>query len=69
MLPGRGLCVGLITRPEDVYGVSECDREVAVMRRPWPTTSSSAMGERKCLEGTGQDIHLQLRKSVFYLCL
>jgi hypothetical protein len=36
VLSGRGLCVGLITRqrsPTD-YGVSECDREATVMRRP-----------------------------------
>ena len=39
MLSGGGLCVGLITRPEESYrvGVSECDRESSIMRRPWPT--------------------------------
>jgi hypothetical protein len=31
MLSGRGLCVGLITRPE------QCDREASTVRRPWPT--------------------------------
>jgi len=40
---GRGLCVGLITCPEDVCGVSECEREAAVIRRPWPNRGSSAM--------------------------
>jgi hypothetical protein len=40
VLSGRGLCVGLITRPEGSYrlrGVSECDRKASIMRRPWPT--------------------------------
>ena len=34
VLSGRGLCVGMIALPEDRCGVSECDREAAVMRRP-----------------------------------
>jgi hypothetical protein len=41
VLSGRGLCTGLITRPEDsyrMYVVSECDREASIMRGPWPTT-------------------------------
>jgi hypothetical protein len=40
VLSGTGLCVELITRPEESYGlwcVSECDREASIMRRPWPT--------------------------------
>jgi hypothetical protein len=39
---GMGLCVGLITRPEESYrvcGVSEYDREASIMRRPWPLCS------------------------------
>jgi hypothetical protein len=34
VLSGRGLCVGLITRPEDTYRVcvSECDHESSIMR-------------------------------------
>jgi len=38
VLSGRGLCDGLITRPEETYrlGVSECDRENSIMRRRWP---------------------------------
>jgi hypothetical protein len=43
VLSGLRLCVGLITRPEDGCDVSECDREAAVMRRPWPTRDSSAI--------------------------
>ena len=33
-----GLCVGLITRPEESYRVccvSECDRQDLIMRRHW----------------------------------
>jgi hypothetical protein len=45
VLSGKGLCVGMITRPEDGCGVSECGREASVMRRPWPTRGSSAMEE------------------------
>jgi hypothetical protein len=43
VLSGGGLCVGLITRPEESYRVwvSECEREASIMRRPWPTTGLS----------------------------
>jgi hypothetical protein len=40
MLSGRGLCDGLITRPEEPYRlwcVVVCDLETSWMRRPWPT--------------------------------
>ena len=40
VLPGRNLCVGLITRPEESYRlwcVVVCDLETSSMRRPWPT--------------------------------
>jgi hypothetical protein len=39
VLSGRSLCGGLMTRPEDSCrcGVSECDPEASIMRRPWPT--------------------------------
>jgi hypothetical protein len=38
VLSGRGLCDGLITRPESPTecGVSDCDREASIMRRPCP---------------------------------
>jgi len=39
-LSGRGLCDGLITRPEESYWlwcVVVCDLEISWMRRPWPT--------------------------------
>ena len=40
LLSGRGLCDGLITRPEESYQlwcVVVCDLETAWKRRPWPT--------------------------------
>jgi hypothetical protein len=48
LLSGRGLCVWLITHPEEFYKVwcvSECDREASIMRRPWPTRGCCAIGE------------------------
>jgi len=40
VLAGRGLCHGLITRPEESYRlwrVVQCDLETSWMRRPWST--------------------------------
>jgi len=40
VLSGRGLCDGLITRPEESYRmccVVVCDLETSWMRGPWPT--------------------------------
>jgi hypothetical protein len=40
VLSGRGLCDGLITRPEESYQlwcVVVCDLETSGLRRPWPT--------------------------------
>jgi hypothetical protein len=52
VLSGRGLCLGLITRPEESYRVwcvlSECDREASIMRRPWLTKGCCAIGRKKC---------------------
>jgi hypothetical protein len=48
----------LIICPEEYYrmcGVSECDREASIKRRPWPTRGCFAMGG---LEG---DIHRKER--------
>ena len=46
VLSGGGICVGLITRPEDsfpnVVCVTECDREAPIKRRPWPNRDSCA---------------------------
>jgi len=35
----------LVQRSPTECGVSECDRETSIMRRPWPTTGSCIMGE------------------------
>ena len=45
VLLDRGLCVGLISRPESPTGcgVSEFDRETSIMRRPWPTSGCSVL--------------------------
>ena len=37
VLSSRGLFDGLITRPEESYRVSKCDRESSTTRKPWPT--------------------------------
>jgi hypothetical protein len=39
LLSGRGLCVGLITLPEESYRLwcVVCDLETSWMRRAWPT--------------------------------
>jgi hypothetical protein len=45
VLLGRGLCDGLITRPENSYRlwcVVVCDLETSGMRRPWPVLGRSA---------------------------
>jgi hypothetical protein len=50
VLSGRGLCVGLISHPEESYRmwcVSDCDREASVVRKPWPT------GGRQAIKGVG----------------
>ena len=47
VLSGRGLCDGLITRPEKSYRlwcVVVCDLETSRIRRPWPALGHSATG-------------------------
>ena len=49
VLSGRGLCDGLITRPEESYRlwcVVVCDQETSCMRRPWPALGRSAIGKK-----------------------
>jgi hypothetical protein len=49
VLSGRGLYVGLITRPEESYRLwcmSKFDREASTMGRPWPTGGCCARGEK-----------------------
>jgi hypothetical protein len=45
VLSERGLCVGLITRPEESNRIrlSECDFESSTMRRPLPTRGCQAV--------------------------
>ena len=49
VLSSRGLCVGLITRPEDSteWGVSECDLQASKMRRPCPTRGCCALEKKR----------------------
>jgi hypothetical protein len=52
---GRGLCVGLITRPEESYRMwcfVECDLETSRMRLGWPALGRRATG-RKVMLNTG----------------
>ena len=35
----------LVRRSPTKCGVSECDREASIMRRPWPTGGCCAMGK------------------------
>ena len=52
MLLGRGLCDGLITRPEESYRlwcVVDCDLKTSRMRRPWPTGGCCAEKKKKKL--------------------
>ena len=43
---GRGLCVGLITRPEESCRVRcVCDRETSIMRKPRATGGCCVMGK------------------------
>jgi len=47
VLPGRGLCDELITRPEESYRlwcVAVCDLETSRMWRPWPALGRRATG-------------------------
>jgi hypothetical protein len=48
VLSGRGLCVGLITRPESrtECGVSECDHEASIIRKFWPTRGCCTMKKK-----------------------
>jgi hypothetical protein len=48
VLSGRGLCVGLITRPESrtECGMSECDLEASIIRNLWPTRGCWAWKKR-----------------------
>jgi hypothetical protein len=51
VLSGRGVCVGLITHPEESYQVwcvlTECDCEVSIMRKPWSNRGCCTIGKKK----------------------
>jgi hypothetical protein len=51
VLSGRGLCDGLITRPEESYRLwcVVCDLETSWMRRPWPTGGCHAKNKQTYL--------------------
>jgi len=52
VLSGRGLCDGLITRPEESYrlwSVFVCHLETSIMRRPWPTGGLSRPKRTNCV--------------------
>ena len=73
VLSGRGLCDGLITRPEESYRlwcVVVCNLETSSMRRPWPALGRSAT-EKKVHTHTHTHTHLHiwLRKTVYELPL
>ena len=48
----------LVQRSPTKFGVSECDREASTVRRPWPTGSCCAMGEKV------QRIHLNVEPTL-----
>jgi len=53
VLSGRGLCDGLITRPEESYRlwcVVMCDLETSQIWRPWPTRGMLRQKKRGCAD-------------------
>jgi len=66
-LSGRGLCDGLITRPEESYRlwcVVVCDLETSRMRRPWPALGRSAT-EKKFVHHRTIQINHQPNATIF----
>jgi hypothetical protein len=51
----------LVRKGSTECGVSECDREASIMRRPWPTTGSWAM-EKIEFYGLNKDLSSQSNK-------
>jgi len=52
VLSGRGLCDGLITRPEESYRlccVVVCDLETSWMKRTWPTGGLLRQIKKNCI--------------------
>ena len=51
VLSGKGLCDGLITRPEESYRllrVDVCDLETSRMSRPWPIRGCFFKHKKRC---------------------
>jgi hypothetical protein len=67
VLSGRSLCVGLIIRPEESYGVCcvECDCEALTMRRPWPSRDCCNIEKKMLL----WYVITEFRKNLLYLQL
>ena len=65
VLSGRGLCDGLITRPEESSRlwcvVCVCDLETSWMRRPWPTGGGAVVPNKKTTKyrQTDRQLHSQ----------
>ena len=58
---GRGLCVGLIARPEESYWMCRltgCDREASMRRRPWPTSGCCGIKKIVCITTTSSKFTL-----------
>jgi hypothetical protein len=61
VLSGRGLCDGLITRPEESYRlwcVDMCDLETSWMRRPWHTGGCCAKRKKYLLIAVFDPTHV-----------
>jgi len=66
VLSARGLCDGLITRPEESYRlwcVVVCDLESSCMRRPWPTLGRRA--KKKWTEIKTRALYVKLFLKLF----
>jgi len=68
VLSGRGLCDGLMTRPQESYRlwcVVVCDLETSRMRRPWPTGTGG--GGACCAKKKRLHTSPQCQKIEYYL--
>jgi len=64
VLSGRGFSVGLITRPEESYRVSEFYFEASTMRRHWPTRDCGAIMKSTC-HSTAHFLNLLQRRKIY----
>ena len=49
MLSGRVSSLSPVQRSHSDCGLSECDREVSTLKRPWSTRAVAPLGERELL--------------------